>query len=524
MLKSIDWRPDHFALDANKQIARAVERVSATEVVNETNLCVALKGAGKLEQVGGTKYVGELIDSVAFKTIDNAINDVQSWSKQLRGLWEKRCLLAEARSLVATLAIGSVDDHFEAYARSLQRVETLKPNDANPLGCMLSEWGDLNEEPERELWLLVDDATNNPAIALGRTSILDAAGGTGKTTVLMQLTVSVALGWNWCGFRVATPGMVCIACGESDRKLMMRQFWRVMNAMELNPEERAIAASRIVPVPLEGMEVNMIAGDRGNIVRTEFLERFRRECIEHSKVAGQDYSLIVIDPLSRFSGADTEKDNAAATRFIQAVETLVTLPGNPAVIIAHHATKVTPDPRKGSQTSSVHRGVSAIRDGVRSMMGLVSIETEGMNGVYLENDKNNLAPRFTGRWLVQQQGDRGGTLRLASESEAAMFEAAAHPKKKEKPVPILATDRQALQDALLAKIRQLGGSVRSRDWMMLNHMAGWRKTDMILGFKELLELGLITIETNGKNKGTVWLTEQSKQTALGFTPEQVAEA
>jgi len=516
LLKSIQWYPDYFALDANKWVARAIERVATRGALNTTNVAIELKDVARLEQVGGTKYLGELQDSCAYKMPEDAIADVQSWFKQLRQLHEKRCLLAEARSLVALLATNATEDHFEAFKRTTQRVEQLKPRDEARLGFWLTELGDLNEDPPPETWLLIDNLTDKPALPLSRTWILAASGGTGKTTTLVQLAVCVALGLIWCGFKVATPGMVCLCCGESDKKLIHRQVWRAMNLLELTPEERAICQRRVFAYGLSGAEVSIVQNTQGNnIERTEFLERFKRELCDARKEREELFSLVILDPLSRFAGPDSEKDNAAATRFVQALETLTSLPGEPSVVCAHHSSKNSLALGKPDS-----RGATGIRDGVRSQFILTRHKCENVVGVHMVCDKSNEAPHFQDRWLVQEQGRKGGTLRLATEPEAAILEASAHPKKKPRggfAEPLPPTDKQTLQDALLDKIRQLGGSVRSRDWMMVNHMTGWRKTEMIAGFRDLIELGLITVETNGKNRGTVWLTEQSRQAEIPFS-------
>jgi hypothetical protein len=520
LLSEVEFKSDHFALDANKQIARAIERLSKVDVVNMENVVTALKASGKLEQVGGAVYIAQLLDSAVACTTSN----VQSWASQLRGLWEKRCLLAEARSFVASLATGAVDDHFEAYARSLQRVESFKPTDNSPLGCMLSDWGNMLDEPEREDWLLTDDITGKPALPLGRTSILAAAGGTGKTTVLVQLSISVALGVAWCGFRIESPGMVCLCCAESDEKLMKRQVWRAMNALELTDEERVTVGQRLVVIPLEGVEVNMIRGEGGNIERTEFLERFRRGLVQRSKDARQLLSLVILDPLSRFAGSDTEKDNAAATRFIQAIETLTKLPGTPAVMCAHHSSKVTAGNGKGPPVSPA-RGVSAIRDGVRSMIGLTRHKAESVVGVYMECDKSNEAPHFESRWLVQQQGDRGGTLRMASESEAAMLEESARPKKNARMPPKAEAydDKPPVREAILTALESMHGVARSRRWLETKTITGYRSIVVREAFRALENDGLITIDEYGPTRGTVRMVGFNHQADLPFDDSNVSQ-
>lgn len=510
LLQGIEWRPDHFALDANKQIARAIERTSINDVVNVMNVAVQLKAAGKLEPAGGSKYLGELIDTLPCGV---TLEDALSWAKQLRGLWEKRLLLAEARSLAASLATGAVDDHFEAYTRSAQRIESLKPRDETPLGDWATVLGDLMPEPERETWLLLDQMTGKPALPIGRAAMLSAAGGTGKTTTLVQLSIAVALGLSWCGFTVKTPGCVCLCCGESDQKLVKRQMWRAMNALGLDAEQRDRAQSQILILALAGKQVNMIRGASGNDTeRTEFLSRFSERLRKLAIEQKFEWSLVALDPLSRFAGPDTEKDNGAATRFAQAVETLCELPGTPSVICAHHSSKNSITAGKNDS-----RGVSGLRDAFRAVLVMTRFATEGVVGVHMSCDKSNEAPHFQDRWLVQQQGDMGGTLRLATEPEAAMLIEASKPKKKQNKATSTAPAvvKSNARDAVIAKLRALGGTAKSRNWLKEN-LTSVDHTELQAAFKSMEEDGTITIDASGRTKGTVRLMELDSQASLNL--------
>ena len=79
----------------------------------------------------------------------------------------------------------------------------------------------------------------------------------------------------------------------------------------------------------------------------------------------RDRRLIILDPLSRFAGPDSETDNSAATRFVQSVESLTKAPGNPAVLLAHHTPKSTRGKDTDSLDANAVRGASALVDGVR---------------------------------------------------------------------------------------------------------------------------------------------------------------
>src|SRR5207249_3911409 len=78
--------------------------------------------------------------------------------------------------------------------------------------------------------------------------------------------------------------------------------------------------------------------------------------------------LVIIDPLSRFAGTDVEKDNAAATRFAQVLESMIQ-PGAACgltMAVSHHTGKDPADPGKRDPDSADPiRGASALVDAVR---------------------------------------------------------------------------------------------------------------------------------------------------------------
>jgi hypothetical protein len=344
--------------------------------------------------------------------------------------------------------------------------------------------------------------------------MIAAAGGTGKTTTLVHMSVSVALGLSWCGFQVENRGPVALCLGESDDALMRRHLWRAYNALDLSPEQRAEAVKQILPMPLSGHEVNFIRGIGTDLERTEFYTRLRKRLEKLASQEGFQWSMIVLDPLSRFAGPDTEKDSAAATRFVQALEVLTKLPGTPAVMCAHHSSKNSMQLGKNDA-----RGSTALRDGVRSVMTLTRHKAEGVVGVMMSCDKSNEAPHFEDRWLVQQQGDKGGTLRMSTESEAAMLTESIKPKRRGRPpadvMPPIEDLKSRLdpKSVIVAKLTELGGSARSRTWLE-PQLSGCRHDALRAAFRDLEAEGVIRIIAKGKWRGRVELMEFAAQTEI----------
>lgn len=264
--------------------------------------------------------------------------------------------------------------------------------------------------PPRRQWLLelpgLDGYTGQRStgvLPLGKVGMLAAAGGAGKTIALVQLALAVATGALWLETYVTpNPGHVLLALGEEDADELRRRIYYAAKLMRLTDEQQKLAAERITLLPLAGTRVELTeANARGQVTETQALAELR----ELLRSSGHDWRLTVLDPLSRFAGCDTEKDNAAATRFIAAVETLVDVPGHPTVLLAHHTTKVSRDGNESS--ASAARGASALTDGVRWVANLDPIK-DAEDRVSLTVTKSNYSRKAKAKVFVR---DDGGALR-----------------------------------------------------------------------------------------------------------------
>ena len=207
-----------------------------------------------------------------------------------------------------------------------------------PPHALLERWHTLGEldmlehAPPRRKWLLMrngGDSKDVGVLPLGKVGMLVAQGGAGKTIALCQLALSVAASPDrhasetaadkrdrmrlaWLGFlRCDSPGRVLLALGEEDAEEVHRRMYNAAKAMGLTAEDRKRAAARIVVLPLAGVACAFVESDgRGNVRETAALEQLRAKLAEDAKA--DPFRLILLDPLSRWAGADTEKDNAAA--------------------------------------------------------------------------------------------------------------------------------------------------------------------------------------------------------------------
>lgn len=369
-----------------------------------------------LSAVGGAEYLLDLTSGIPTRTVSSA---------RLKRLSRMRAIESLAHEVaISARADEPVDHLYEQLCRAKEELDQLgAPKAPHPL---LARWhtlgtlGLLSTEPPVREWLLkrpheLPGLNAIGAMQLGKVGLLIAAGGVGKTIVLIQLALAVASGRKWLDhFEVSAPGRVLIALAEEDLEEVHRRFFQLARAMRLTDQQAERAAASIVVLPLCGVPVRLV--DQAG-AETEMLATLRARLDD----GDGPWRLIILDPLSRFAGADTEKDNAQATRFIEAAETLLEAPGRPAVLIAHHTHKLS-RVQDGQKASTSHaRGASALTDGARWSAELEPLDADRARFTLT---KSNYASTTGGALELVRDADMGGYLRAATPAERAEAHAA----------------------------------------------------------------------------------------------------
>jgi len=309
----------------------------------------------------------------------------------------------------------------------------------------------LEERPKDPDWLLqiesnLEGTTLKGFLRMGRVGCLAAPGGTGKTMAAIGLALSVTCGapWlhpaAWSGkgrqntpsrprIHTTRPGKVALLLAEEEFSDIERRAYQAGKMMKLSPEQRALVRQNLVVMGLSGVDVGLLDEKGNEVERAQQLQAVLR-----SK-AGEGYSLILVDPLSRFAGIAAETDNAHATRFIRILQALTHLPGAPAVLFLHHERK---GGAHGGSGQEAIRGSSAIVDGARWAARLVPIwepsakarmenrqrwETDrGDRALWLRKVKSNYTRHLPGGLMLIQDSQYGGAIRFASDWEIEQYE------------------------------------------------------------------------------------------------------
>lgn len=290
------------------------------------------------------------------------------------------------------------------------------------LAVPLTREGLFQDYPPRPA-LLRDSRTGRSVMVRGKVGLFAGKGGVGKSMALIFLAIAIVLGIDWFGFQAEGAGRVLLVLAEEDRDEILRRLSVLCRAMGLTSMQVDAVVSGITAFPLAGHGValtHQTEGDRGALPETSRPAEFR-QVLADAAAEGRPFTLIILDPLSRFAGFDVEKDNAAATRFIQVLETFVALDlGAPAVLIAHHLRKGGQDDDR--EASEMIRGAQALFDGVRFAMILHQLKpvVGAPDLLRLRVVKSNYTAIPEPLTLCRPQ-DGNGTLRAATAGEIEAY-------------------------------------------------------------------------------------------------------
>lgn len=236
----------------------------------------------------------------------------------------------------------------------------------------------------------IDNGTPKPFIRKGVVGMVVGAGGVGKTHFLTQLGLSIAVGSPFLKkYPVEKPGSVFIGLGENSeedihrllRKTFKKMFFIESQMTFEQKQELEKISKRISVMSFTGMQASFIKQENPTALFQLFFNELK------AKEPEDGWACIILDPISRFLGADAETDNASATQFIALLENLtLELKGKPTVIFGHHMNKSGVSGTNTDQAAA--RGSSAITDGVRFQINLDKVVKEvNKNEKIYEKDK-----------------------------------------------------------------------------------------------------------------------------------------
>jgi RecA-family ATPase len=203
----------------------------------------------------------------------------------------------------------------------------------------------------------------------GTVGFLVGAPGTGKSTLLIILALSVASGQNLTGqYDPQKMGSVLAVFAEEDDAILHRRTRRIARELGIHPG----ACNRFYAVPAAGHDIRLVKrGMAGNIEETQAFQDLRTLA---KKI--DNLRLIIVDPLSRLYGLD-ENGNGEPTIFVAMLEQLAQETGA-AILVSHHTKKADRNAKsyKNALEAEAMRGASAFIGAARWQMNLTTLTVD----------------------------------------------------------------------------------------------------------------------------------------------------
>ena len=223
-------------------------------------------------------------------------------------------------------------------------------------------------------------------------ALVAAAGGTGKTTMLLYEAACIALGRHLWGNRVVTPGKTLFITAEDSRELFAARLREIMAALELDDYDQRIVRESIGVWDVSGDMVRLAALDAGgNIVLTDLPDRV----IETYRNAG--LVQVVMDPCVSF-GPGERLVNDAEQSIVTACRRIMRGLGC-CVRLIHHSGKA--NARAGAIDQYAARGGTALPDGCRMVTILSSVNGDNGHSAANPPDGWDLVPGESGFILAR---------------------------------------------------------------------------------------------------------------------------
>jgi hypothetical protein len=310
---------------------------------------------------------------------------------------------------------------------------------------------------------------------------------------VIGLTVAVATGGKWFDVWPCEQGRVLLVLAETTPEQVKRRLHWYLRDVPAAPMAAALA--NITPLAAAGAgglalihDGDTSTGDLPETVRAVEL----RDILKAAVAERHPYSLVVLDPSVRFAGAHSEKDNGAATRYVEVLETLA-LPecGAPTVLLPAHTRKPTERSKDAAPGSTdALRGASGLRDAVR-WVGMLE-ERRGIDGaprlLDLKVGKANDAHKPS--IVLCADDDREGALRAATLEEIDTYDAVTGKRKSARGDDLRAEVLKALE----------AGSMSGRVLAEQLH----RNRDHLRPVMEQLQREGKVVSQPGPKRATVW--------------------
>ncbi len=198
-------------------------------------------------------------------------------------------------------------------------------------------------------------------------ALLIAAGGVGKTTLMLREAIHIALGLPLYGKRVLRPGPVAIITAEDGFEVLVARLRETAKAMNLTPDQIEVVQKSILIEYVGGEDFRLCSIQKETVVLTPEVEVI----IEAAKKV--EPVMLVIDPAVSF-GVGEQRVNDAEQGLIKACRRIRDSLEACCIRVIHHTGKGNAREKTRDQYSG--RGGSAMADGARMVHVIQPLEAE----------------------------------------------------------------------------------------------------------------------------------------------------
>lgn len=306
-----------FADPQHEQIFRAVVAMhNAGEVADVISVCDRLQSQSA--DFGGMEYLNMLAQYVP------SARNIQRHAAKIRELAARRTAVSRLKNLSIPLS--------EIIVGVVQLAEDVTPHTA------ITEWVPaVRAEPAYDLKQMVTDVricwVVEWLIQAAKVGALVAAGGTGKTTLLLHLCVCIATSRQFMGSKVK-QGSTVLLTNDDPQEDMVAALALVCQAMFLTDDEYALVKAKVRVVSLQGLGgIKTFTMPMGGFTASTRLTEALLQAVEGI----DDLVLIALDTLRQFSGGSSNDEQVIKLTIAGCTEFAVKT--GASVILPHHTGK-----------------------------------------------------------------------------------------------------------------------------------------------------------------------------------------
>lgn len=383
-LKLLD--PDHFSSESHRRIFISFIELSEQGIpVDLVTLTFTLQKKGELEGVGGSAYLGYLMEfvptaaNIAYYCRLVASAAIQRWKKTLakqimasaddEGGEFSRLVTEATAGPPARLAVGETNMILE-NSLHLQSCEHELP----PFDCVL------------------------PGMLTGTVGAIVAPGSVGKSMLALEVAIALSAGVDiagiWGDAQQITKGSVLYLPAEDPGQVVLHRVRAMLS--HISSERRVDMFKRLTISPMLGSGVDLM-----DVNWQAILER-----------AAVGQRLVILDTLNRYHNLD-ENSAGDMSQLLRVLERIAAATGT-SMLFLHHTSKAATWTDSGdSQNAS--RGSSVLVDNPRwqcNLVGMTKKDAERLgveeavrkNFLRLVISKINYGPLIPDRWLCRSEG------------------------------------------------------------------------------------------------------------------------